>query len=258
MAHLVFSCTGRNLAHRTILRKRGLQFRRLGLETLAKKEIPGVEQGKAVMRLDCSRPGLTLSLSFFVLVMTCVAARAQTDVALNVYGAFGSTTNYNAGLEHQIPANSVGGLFELRHISNPFVGYEVTYSFNRANQAYSYTGTTPAGSGPGLVPTVSANAHEITGDWLFSFPAGRLRPFALVGVGLLLTEPVGGQSQTTSSSEPVFIYGAGFDWRLVPHFGLRFQYRGNVYKAPHISTAFGSNNALTHAAEPMIGAYVKF
>jgi len=207
------------------------------------------------MPLNCSRQGLVLS--FFFAVLASVGAHAQTDVALSFYGAFSNTTNYNAS-EHQIPADAVGGLFELRHVSNPFVGYEVTYSFNRANQAYSYTGPTPVGSGPQLIPTISANAHEITGDWLFSAPAGRLRPFALAGVGLLLTEPVSGQSQTTNSSEPVFVYGAGLDWRLVPHFGLRLQYRGNLYKAPHISTAFGSNSAFTHTAEPMIGAYFKF
>ncbi len=67
-----------------------------------------------------------------------------------------------------------------------------------------------------------------------------------------------GQSQTTSSNEPVYVYGAGLDFRLVPHLGLRFQYRGNVYKAPEITTAFGSNGAFTHTAEPMIGAYFKF
>jgi opacity protein-like surface antigen len=175
------------------------------------------------------------------------------------YGTFSSTTNYNIDLEHQTAANAAGGMFELRHISNPFVGYEATYSFNRANQEYTYTGTTPFGSGPSTYFVgVSANAHEITGDWLFSAHVGKLRPFALVGIGLLLNEPVSGQSQTTSSSEPVYVYGAGLDWGLVPHLGLRFQYRGNVYKAPNVTTAFGSNGGFTQTAEPMIGAYFKF
>jgi len=209
------------------------------------------------MRLNCSRLGLVSS--FFLAVVASTAASAQTDLALSVYGMSSSTTNYNIGLEHQTSANAAGGLFEFRHISNPLVGYEVTYSFNRANQVYTYTGTTPAGSGPGpFLAAVSANAHEITGDWLLSAHAGKLRPFALVGVGLLLTQPVSGQSQTTSSNEPVYVYGAGLDWRLVPHLGLRFQYRGNVYKAPNITTAYGSNGGFTHTAEPMIGAYFKF
>lgn len=209
------------------------------------------------LRLKGSR--LVLTLSFFVAAVASVPAHAQTDVALSFYGAFNSTSNYNIGLEHQIPANSAGGMVELRHISNPLIGYEASYSFNRANQSYSYTGGLPAGVTPGTsLPTVSANAHEITGDWLVSAPLGSFRPFALVGVGLLLNEPVSGQSQTTSSSEAVYVYGAGLDWKLVPHIGLRFQYRGNVYKAPQITTAFGSNSSFTHTAEPMIGAYIKF
>jgi opacity protein-like surface antigen len=214
---------------------------------------------EAVMRLNCSRLGLVLS--FFLAVLSSVAARAQTDVALSFYGTFSGTTNYNIGLEHQTSANAAGGMFELRHISNPLVGYEVTYSFNRANQVYTYTGPTPVAIGLGPPPVfaaASANAHQITGDWLFSAHAGRFRPFALVGIGLRLTEPVSGQSLTTSSNEPVYVYGAGLDWRLVPHLGLRFQYRGNVYKAPNITTVYGINRAFTHTAEPMIGAYFKF
>jgi opacity protein-like surface antigen len=207
------------------------------------------------MRLNCSKLGLALAL---FLAVVASAAHAQTDVALSLYGTFNRTTNYNIGLEHQDAADAAGGLIELRHISNPFVGYEATYSFNRANQIYSYTGPTPVGSAGPYFSAVSNNAHEITGDWLFSLHVGNLRPFAVVGVGLLLNEPASGQSQTTSSNEPVYVYGAGLDWGLIPHLGLRFQYRGNVYKAPQIATAFGSSNAFTHTAEPMIGAYFRF
>ena len=42
---------------------------------------------------------------------------AQTSIALSGYGAFGGATNSN-GTE-QSPANQAGGIFELRHISNP-------------------------------------------------------------------------------------------------------------------------------------------
>ncbi|MGB6803938.1 MAG: hypothetical protein WBE31_16865 [Candidatus Sulfotelmatobacter sp.] len=210
------------------------------------------------MRLNCSRLGLVLP--FFLAAVGSIEAHAQTDVALSFYGTFNSTATYNIGLEHQTSADAAGGLFEFRHISNPIVGYEATYSFNRATQVYSYTGPTPAGVGPPgpSISSVSANAHEITGDWLFSAHVGKLRPFALVGVGLLHNEPVSGQSQTTNSNEPVYVYGAGLDWKLVPRLGLRFQYRGNVYKAPNVTTAYGSDGAFMHTAEPMIGAYFRF
>jgi opacity protein-like surface antigen len=211
------------------------------------------------MRIHSS--GLVLALPFILVATVCAAAHAQTDIALSGYGAFGSTSNYNGGLEHQRSASAAGGMFELRHISNPLVGFEATYSFNRANQVYSYTGPTPVGSSPGPYDSsVSANAHQITGDWLFSAHAANFRPFALVGVGLLLTGPTSAPTlvSTSTSNELVYVYGAGLDWGLRPHLGLRFQYRGNVYKAPSITTSFGTGGGFTHTAEPMIGAYFRF
>ncbi len=119
-----------------------------------------------------------------------VAAEAQTDVALSVYGAFHGTTNGNGTI--QSPSNSAGGMIELRHISNPLVGWEATYSYNRDNQVYSSAcaGVTCTSVAP---QPVSANAHEISGDWVASVHIANLRPFALAGVGLLFNQPTGGQ-----------------------------------------------------------------
>jgi opacity protein-like surface antigen len=105
--------------------------------------------------------------------------------------------------------------------------------------------------------TVSADAHELTGDWVPSVKIANLRPFGLLGVGLLLNEPASGQTDTTSSNKAVFEYGAGLDWGLLPHIGLRFQFRGNLYKAPDLTTLYGSSGAFTHTAEPMIGVYLR-
>ena len=79
-----------------------------------------------------------------------------------------------------------------------------------------------------------------------------------MGIGLLLTEPTSGQSDTKSSTEPVYVYGVGLDWKLIPHLGLRFQYRGNFHKAPYITGVYSAPSGFVHTAEPMIGAYVKF
>ena len=197
-----------------------------------------------------------LIFSSFLALFACSAlAHAQTDAALSIYGAFNGTTNGNGTV--QSPANSAGGLIELRHISNPIVGYEATYSFNRDNQTYrsSCAGVTCTAIEPA---TVSANAHEISGDWIASVHIANLRPFALAGVGLLFNQPSGSQTNTNSQTKPAFIYGAGLDWGLFPHIGLRFQYRGNLYKAPDLTRLYTSTNAFTKTSEPMIGAYVRF
>ncbi len=201
--------------------------------------------------------------AFLFLIGLCIAgasasAWAQTDVGLSLYGAFSGRTNGNGTVES--PANSAGGIIELRHISNPLVGYEATYSYNRANQTYSRepgTGTCVVGV-PCTPETVKAKAHEITADWLVSVHVANLRPFVLGGAGLLLNQPDSNQANTSTSTKGVFVYGAGLDWGVFPHLGLRFQYRGNLYKAPDLAKLYTSTDRFTHTAQPMIGAYFRF
>lgn len=210
-------------------------------------------------------------------VTTCAVAQAQTSVALGLYGAFNGATSGN-GTE-QSPANQAGGLFEFRQIKNPLVGYEATYSYNRADQGYGNTSYAcpVTGSIPPCTTShtaaILANAHEVTGDWVVSLHLANLRPFALAGGGLLLNVPSGGTvnsetcgstcsssssaAATSTSFAGVFVYGAGLDWELLPHLGLRLQYRGNLYKAPAIANAFSSTNAFTHTSEPVIGVYFR-
>jgi len=190
------------------------------------------------------------------------AARAisRTDIAVSLYGAFSGTTTGNN--VQQSPSNAAGGMVEVRHIANPVWGFEGTYSFNRANQVYNPLVTSAActPSGPcGSVPAlVSANAHEASGDWVPSVKIANLRAFGLLGGGLLLNVPASGQTNTTTAAKGAFVYGAGLDWGLLPHIGLRFQYRGNLYHAPDVTRLYTSTGAFTHTSEPMIGAYFRF
>lgn len=183
-----------------------------------------------------------------------VSSLGKTDLGVSLYGAFSPTTSGNG--VSQSPSNSAGGLFELRHISNPILGFEGTYSFNHADQTYEeLTGLCPSG---GCVSQVlKANAHEVTADWIPSVHVANLRPFGVLGVGLLLNVPGSNQSATKTSYKPVYIYGAGLDWGLLPHLGLRLQYRGNLYNAPDLSTLYTSSKAFTQTAEPMIGIYLR-
>lgn len=182
---------------------------------------------------------------------------SKTDVSASIYGAFSGTTSANGS--QQSPSNSAGGIIEVRYLAKALVGFEGTYSFNHADQTYSelvcpVSGTAGACN---VAQTVKANAHELTADYIPSVNIGSFRPFGVLGVGLLLNEPTSGQTSTTSSNKAVYVYGAGLDWGLLPHLGLRLQYRGNLYKAPDLSTLYGSTGAFTHTAEPMVGVYFR-
>ena len=234
---------------------------------------------------------LRIPASFiFVLIASALCplpAAAQTDIAGSLYGAFNGTSTAN-GTE-QSPANQAGGLLELRHIVNPILGFEATYSFNRANETYTTQPVAcPAFGCATSTESVSANAHEITGDWVPSLHFANLRAFAVLGVGVLLDVPANGQatvttiapcvglqccltcaqpvltttststSPTQTAAKPVYVYGAGLDWGLLPHIGVRLQYRGNLYSAPNVTQLFASTNTFTHTAEPMLGVYFRF
>jgi opacity protein-like surface antigen len=200
-------------------------------------------------------------LSVGLIVVGHWSAQAQTDVAASLYGAFTGTSNGNGTV--QSPSNSAGALIELRHISNPLVGFEGTYAYNRANQAYSSSEAFPLAACPIDAPppcspiSVPANAHEVSGDWIASVKVANFRPFALAGIGVLLDVAASSQSDTSTTAKPVYIYGAGLDWGLLPHIGLRLQYRGNLYKAPDLTRLYTSTDAFTHTAEPMIGVYFR-
>ena len=184
-----------------------------------------------------------------------VSKLSETDLALSLYGAFSERTTGDGIV--QSPSNAAGGIVEVRRIVNPLIGYEGTYSFNRANQVYLPTVTCGVPCATISAQAVSADAHEVTGDWVASLKILAVRPFALAGGGILFNQPVGGQPSTTSSTKAVFVYGAGLDWGLLPHLGLRLQYRGNLYRAPDLTTVVGSSDAFTHTAEPMIGVYLR-
>ncbi len=223
----------------------------------------------------------------------CVAG-AQTTVAGSVTGTFRSKTSRGPVSSSTVesPSNVAGMLLELRHISNPLMGYEVSYSYHHTDEAYEYSEPTPPcpapGSGPPCGPTtmtatVPANQSEITGDWVLSMRMPHLRPFLLVGGGVLVDAPGPGTvtatttiitcgtvnpvcGPTTSTSQiatrtvtkGVFQYGVGADMKVLPRIGVRFQFRGNLFRAPDLTKAFTPTGKFTQEVEPMVGVTFRF
>lgn len=206
----------------------------------------------------------------FVVVVAAVLcgamAQAQTDVALSGYGTFTSSTT-GSGTK-QTPSNSVGGLFEWRHIVNPLVGFEFEVTSNPANQSYIATNATLANNcfptGPTGAPAtcrplkVSGEATQFGGTWVISKKIGNLRPFALGGAGFVVTVPGQSPYSVNTVMRPDFIYGGGLDLSFTKHLGLRLQVRGNMSKAPNLSDLFNSTTKYTQIYEPMAGVFYRF
>lgn len=198
-----------------------------------------------------------------LLMAAALPTQAQTSVAVSALGSFPTSTS--SSNTEQNPYHQAGFMLELRHISNPLVGFDVSYAYHRADQGYrAATPDCPAGVVPlCYIPyqSVQANANELSLNWVVSAPIANFRIFALAGGGFENFNPTGSSgssTQTQSQTKALYDYGAGVDWTVLPHLGLRFQYRGNVYKAPELATAFSSTGKFTQDAEPMIGAYFNF
>jgi hypothetical protein len=192
-------------------------------------------------------------------------AQAQTDVALSGFRTF--TSSSSGSSTKQTPTDSEGGLFELRHIVNPLVGYEFEVTFNPANQSYINSNATPpscfptgpTGSPPTCQPLkVSGKATQFGATWVVSKKIGNLRPFVLGGAGFIVTVPGSSPYSVNTVMRPDFIYGGGVDWMFVRHLGLRLQVRGNMSKAPNLSDIFNSTTKYTQIYEPMAGVFYRF
>ncbi len=179
-----------------------------------------------------------------------------TDAGLSFYKTFTSATSGHGTT--QTPSNSVGGLFEVRQIFKPLFGYDVSYSFNPASQSYAPEVGACAYACQNPPTKVTASASEIAFNWVASYKVGSLRPFVLAGLGLFIAVPRGTAYGNITIVRPTYVYGGGLDWNVGPRFGLRIQYRGNVYKAPDISQIYPTTGAFTQTAEPMAGVFYRF
>jgi opacity protein-like surface antigen len=184
------------------------------------------------------------------------APRSQTDIGVS--GLFAMTSGTTGLGTKQTPSNGAGGMIELRHISSPFVGYELAFSYNKANQKYE---PDPAG----CVLTCQNDETKITGgalefavNYVVSKEIGNLRPFAVGGLGVYIVTPGATPYGNNTPIRGTYIYGGGVDYNIGRHLGVRAQFRGNLYKAPNVSAIFPATGKYTQSLEPMAGFFYRF
>ncbi len=190
---------------------------------------------------------------------------AEIDFGVSFYEALNSTSS-GSGLV-QTPENSPGGLFEVRYIASPLVGFEFAYGFNPAKESFysaadcatyhdCYTGSPAYTEASPL--KLTAYASTVSLNWVFSRQIGSLRPFAVTGLGFFIDSTDPSLYNVNTVVRPAFVVGGGLDWSLRPRWGLRVQYRSTMYSAPNLSTLYPSTGILTSTSEPMAGFYHVF
>ena len=185
------------------------------------------------------------------------ASSSETDIGVSAYQAMNSSTTANGVT--QKPVNAVGGMFEVRHIQSPWIGYEVTYSYNSGKQTIGPAPAPGCGIYCPLKPQTLSSVESLVGlDWVVSKQFGSLRPFAAGGVGFLIDEPGRTTYGVVDVVRPSWLYGGGVDWKFMSHLGIRLQYRGLIYKVPNLSTLFPAQGVYTQSREPMGGIFYSF
>lgn len=181
---------------------------------------------------------------------------AQIDIGAGAYEALNSSSSGMGTL--QKPSNSPGFLFELRYIASPLVGFEFSYGFNPADQLF-----TP---NPGDCRLVCANAplelhakaSTIGLNWVFSKRYGAIMPFAITGVGFFVDSTNQSTYVVNTVPRPALILGGGMDWNVLPKFGVRAQYRDNIYSAPNLSSLYPATGQITSTGTPTVGFFYVF
>lgn len=211
------------------------------------------------------------------LVQKTDALVRNTDININIYGAFPMTATGNVPLDSTTgqpvpgatalkqsadpaPGFRIGG----RHIFSPILGLEINFGYNPATQHFS--GATPTQNGP-----VYSHAKPLTFDYVVTMPHlfHGFQPFALGGAGLIsynissyVQSPPGSPSLAVKPIKiPVGEYGVGADYhpsQFPAILSMRFQYRGLVGHAPGYRNPLLATNNVINIAEPQVGLVFKF
>ena len=234
-----------------------------------------------------SRAALYCAVGFFFVALSAFGQKKlvektnaivkNTDVNVNIFGAFPSTATGNAAAESanvavppgtpplkQSADPAVGFRVGARHVFSPIFGLEANFGYNPATQ--HFTGGTYIQNG-----VVYSHAKSFTVDYVATSPHfyHGFQPFLLVGGGLIsynissyIAAPPGQPALPVKPIKvPTFEYGGGADYHpsMFPNFmSIRLQYRGLVGHAPGYKNPLLATNRVINIAEPQVGFAFKF
>ncbi len=210
------------------------------------------------------------------LVQKTDAIVRNTDVNINIYGAFPGTATGNVPIDSTTGQPVAGGPLKqsadpaagfrvgVRHVFSPIFGLEFNFGYNPATQHFS--GATASQNGP-----VYSHAKPITFDYVVTWPhlIHGFQPFALGGAGLIsynissyIESPPGTPALPVRPIKvPTGEYGVGADYHptMFPAMmSMRFQFRGLVSHAPGYRNPILATNNVINISEPQVGLVFKF
>ena len=200
-----------------------------------------------------------VGLAVAVLAFASCALAQDEHFAIHVSaaGVFSRTATSNDGTVTLKPTRSLS------------IGGGIRYRFSRRHSLELNIGRTHNSQLFIVAPDtfrITTTVAEYTVAYLLSpFERKRWEPFVFGGAGALRFQPGttyidGFQASIGAASETAlgFLYGAGAVYHVLGPIGLRFEYRGLIYKEPHFKVPRLFTGARGHMAEPAVGIVLRF
>ncbi len=187
--------------------------------------------------------------------------RVLSHIDLGV-GATGEITNKVTGTNYlgqqltQDPSSTIGALIQVRYTKSPLVGFEFNYNYARYTQNF----TVPA---PGVSP-INGGAQNAATEYTVGYVVHTpklmgLQPFVAGGGGSTAFRPTakGGQG-LPAQARATYYYDICIDDAILPHFGLRAQFRQAFFLAPDFGQNYLTILKRQISTEPSVGFYLRF
>jgi opacity protein-like surface antigen len=197
----------------------------------------------------------SISRVVLILVASATAAFAQVEQPSQIsIQALGLVTKSSNDQTPSHEATKSGGFL---------VGY--SYQFSRwfgAEGNYGFTRNTQKFGTVGGSTFLESDFHEVTGALVVHIPAHvkSFRPYVLGGGGALIFDPTNRYTGTGADRQTrgTVVYGGGANFDVTHNVGVRFEYRGLVYKVPDFSIGTLNLDKYTHLAQPSAGLFFRF
>lgn len=195
----------------------------------------------------CSRYILAALMLAGLIGTASAEDKYKSVISFNVAGVIPGNTSSNS--MDQTSTRSANVFAGYRYQLTRHHGVELTYGRTRNTQYYT------------IDNIAASKVHELTATYVYSLPFKQVTPYVLGGAGVLVFSPTGTGNlvdKGVTQGRAAAVYGAGVDYFVTKHIGVRAQYRGLLHKAPTFGIGWITTGKSTHTAEPSAGFVLRF
>jgi hypothetical protein len=192
----------------------------------------------------------------------------KIDLSLGVFAQLTGTRTTTTTIGPSYQQNTAGatpsaGFLAVFHQQfRGWAGYDVNAGYSRT--VYNYTAAAATGTVSSFThAAVGTNMYELSVAYVAKAPASthHLQTFAQGGGGVLAFLPTEKLFPGAVNFRAAALFGAGADYRLSDHLGLRVEYRGLFFKTPdfvHYSSAYPTSKLFTVSSQPVVSLIYRF